>query len=119
MYNHDPNFGIINSLKINDITISYDDLPECFKIISRDTCVISVPQEYHIGELKISGKNIWSGTTKTTLPEIDETMIDPPNRKVESLLSEGLFAEWIAVLLGLSLIILIGYVVYRKYRENQ
>ncbi|MDH3361126.1 MAG: hypothetical protein OEL56_02990 [Nitrosopumilus sp.] len=58
MYNHDPNFGIINSLKINDITISFGDLPECFKIISHDTCVIPVPQEYLTGKLVISGENI-------------------------------------------------------------
>jgi len=53
-----PNFGIINSLKINDITISFDDLSECFKIISHDKCVIPVPQEYLTGKLVISGENI-------------------------------------------------------------
>ncbi|MCA9827384.1 MAG: hypothetical protein KC444_03195 [Nitrosopumilus sp.] len=63
----------------------------------------------------ISAQNIWDGIAKVTLPKVDEHTINLPNRKAESLLFEGVFAQWIAVLLGLSLIVLIGYVVYKKY----
>jgi hypothetical protein len=77
-----------------------------------------VPQEYLADELIISVQNIWDGTAKVTLSEVDEYIINPPNRKAESLLFEGVFAQWIAVLLGLSLIILVGFVAYRKYTEK-
>ena len=118
LYNYDPNFGQIKSLQINDITIGSDDLPECFKTRSENTCVISVPQEYLADEVIISAQNIWNGTAKVTLSEVDEYIINPPSRKAESLLFEGVFAQWIAVLLGLSLIILVGFVAYRKYTEK-
>ena len=118
LYNYDPNFGQIKSLQINDITIGSDDLPECFKTRSENTCVIPVPQEYLADEVIISAQNIWNGTAKVTLSEVDEYIINPPSRKAESLLFEGVFAQWIAVLLGLSLIILVGFVAYRKYTEK-
>ena len=119
LYNYDPNFGEIKSLQINDITIESDDgLPECFKTKSDSTCVIPVPQEYPAGELTISAQNIWEGIAKVTLSEVDEHIINPPSRKAESLLFEGVFAQWIAVLLGLSLIMLIGFIAYRKYAEK-
>ncbi len=118
LYDYDPNFGEIKSLQINDITTDSGDLPECFKTKSNNTCVIPVPQEYLADELTISAQNIWDGTAKTTLPKIDEHIINPPNRKAESLLFEGVFAQWIAVLLGLSLIMLVGFVAYRKYIEK-
>ena len=118
LYNYDPNFGEIKSLQINDITIDSGGLPECFKTKSDSTCVIPVPQEYLADELIISAQNIWDGSAKVTLPEVDEHIINPPSRKAESLLFEGVFAQWIAVLLGLSLIMLIGFVSYRKYTEK-
>jgi hypothetical protein len=118
LYRHDPNFGQITSLKINDIVISGDDLPECFKTASIDTCVIPVPQKYQIDELIISAKNIWNGTAENIIPAINKDIFNPPNRKAESLIFEGIFAEWITVLLGLSLIILITVIVYRKYRKR-
>lgn len=118
LYNYDPNFGTIESLKINDVVIVGDDLPECFKTRSESTCVITVPQDYLADELVISAQNIWDGTAKVTLSKVDEYIINPPNRKAESLLFEGVFAQWITVLLGLSLIILVGFVAYRKYRER-
>ena len=118
LYSYDPNFGDIKSLQINDITIDSAGLPECFKTKSDSTCVIPVPQEYLADELVISAKNIWDGTAKVTLPEVDEHIINPPSRKAESLLFEGVFAQWIAVLLGLSLIMLVGFVAYRKYAEK-
>jgi hypothetical protein len=119
LYQYDPNFGQIKSLKINDVEFSGKDLPECLKITSSDTCVISVPQEYLTSELIISGKNIWNGTAKNTIAAInDASMLNPPQIKVESLIFERIFAQRIVVFLGLSLILLIGFVVYRKSRQN-
>ncbi|MGI9566334.1 MAG: hypothetical protein ACR2LL_04890 [Nitrosopumilus sp.] len=46
LYTYDDNFGKINSLQINDVIITEDDLLECFKINSPNTCVIEIPQEY-------------------------------------------------------------------------
>ena len=118
LYDYDRNFGEIKSLQINDITIDSAGLPECFKTKSDSICVIPVPQEYLADELIISAQNIWDGTSKVTISEVDEHIINPPSRKAESLLFEGVFAQWIAVLLGLSLIILVGFVAYRKYTEE-
>ena len=116
LYSYDPNFGEIRSLNINDVEYSDDILPECFKTTSENTCVIPVPQEYLTDELNISAKNIWDGAAKTIVPTIDN--INSPNRKAESLLFDGMFAQWIVVLLGLSLIVLIGFVTYRRYQER-
>jgi len=117
LYHYDPNFGEIRTLQINNIIIS-DDLPECFETKSKNTCVISVPKDYLTSELIISAQNIWDETAKVTILGIDDHVINPPNRKAESVIFEGIFAQWIAVLLGSSLIILIGFVVYRKYKER-
>ena len=118
LYNYDPNFGQIKSLQINDTVIVGDNLPECFKTKSSGICVIPIPQEYLADKLVISAQNIWDGTAKTTLPKVDEHIINPPSRKAESLLFEGVFVQWIAVLLGLALIMLVGFIAYRKYTEK-
>ena len=89
LYQYDENFGKIESLKINDITITEDNLPECFKISSPNTCVISVPQEYQLDELDIIAANIWSGKTSVTLPEIDEVTLNPQPPDAEHLIFEG------------------------------
>jgi hypothetical protein len=118
LYNYDSNFGAIEFLQINDIVITGDELSECLKTRSESACVISVPQDYLADELVISSQNIWGGTAKIILPKVDEHIINPPNRKAESLLFEGVFAQWIAVFLGLSLIVLIGYLAYKKYLKR-
>ncbi len=121
LYAFDPNFGEIESLKINDKIFSGSTLSECFKTKSNDDdniCFMPVPSDYLDDELNISAENIWGGIAKTTLPELDDVKISPPQRKAESLLFQGVFAQWIAVLLGLSLILLIGFIVYRKYRDQ-
>ena len=101
------------------MVFSDGDLPECFRAESNnDLCVISVPLDYHAAELIISAENIWEGTAKVVLPAADDIVLNTPPRNAESLLFEGIFAQWIAVLLGLSLILLIGLVAYRKYKDQ-
>ncbi len=114
LYQYDENFEKIKSLQINDIIITDDNLPECFKIKSPNTCVISVPQEYQLDEINIIATNIWSGTAITTLSEIDETQLNPsPPNPITSIFDLVLY-EWIVILLVL---VFTGWLVYKIFKR--
>ena len=118
LYQYDDNFGEIESLKINDITITENNLPECFKIKSPNTCVISVPQEYQLDELNIVATNIWSGKASVTLPEIDETQLNPQPPNPQHLIFDGVLESWIVIVLIFLLMVLAIFWIIRKYQEQ-
>ena len=118
LYQYDENFGEIESLKINDITIESKDLSECFKIKSPNTCVVSVPQEYQLDELNIVATNMWSGKASTTLPEIDETQLNPQPPDPEHLIFDGILEPWIIIVLVFLLMVLVIFWIIRKYQEQ-
>ena len=117
LYQYDDNFGKIESLKINDVTITEDNLPECFKIKSPNTCVISVPQEYPLDELNIVATNIWNGKASATLSEIDETQLNPQPPDPQHLIFHGMLESWIVIILVFLLMILAIFWIVRKYQE--
>ncbi len=98
LYQYDDNFGEIESLKINDVTISDEDLLECFNIKSLNTCVVSVPQKHQLDELNITATNIWNGKASATLPEIDENILNPKPPDAEHLIFDGILESWIVIL---------------------
>ncbi len=118
LYQYDDNFGKIKSLKINDVTITEDNLPKCFKIKSPNTCVISVPQEHQLDELNIVAINIWNGKASTILPEIDETQLNPQPPDAEHLIFDGVLESWIVIVLVFLLMVLVIFWIIRKYQQD-
>ncbi|WP_316505578.1 hypothetical protein [Nitrosopumilus sp.] len=120
IYKYDKNFGVVTSLEINGIVFENDDdggenmLPSCFEIKSSGTCIISVPESEYLKELEIVATNIWSGTAVVTLPEIDETMLNPsPPNPITSIFDLVLY-EWVVILLVL---MFTGWVLYKVFRN--
>jgi len=118
LFQHDENFGEISSLQINDVTILKDDLPECFKTDSSGTCVIAVPHNHQLSELNITAVNIWNGMASVTLPEIDETILNPTPKDLEHLIFEGVLESWIVVILVFLLMMLAIFWIIKRYREQ-
>jgi len=118
LYIYDENFGKINSLQIHDIIITEEDLPECFKINSPGICVTEAPQEYQLDELDITATNTWNGKSFTTLPEIDEVMLNPQLPDPEHLVFEGMLESWIILILVFTLIILQIFWIIKRYTKN-
>ena len=118
LYQYDDNFGEIRSLKINDITITKDNLPECFKIKSPNTCVISVPQEHQLDELDIVATNVWNGKASAALPEIDETQLNPQSPDPQHLIFDGVLEPWIVIVLVFMLMILVIFWIIKRFKER-
>ncbi|WP_316506582.1 hypothetical protein [Nitrosopumilus sp.] len=118
LYNYSENFGKVNSLQINDIIIVEDNLPECFKINSPNTCVIEIPQEYQLNELDIVATNIWNGKASAVLPEIDEIILNPSLPNPEHLIFDGVLEPWIILVLVFALMILAIFWIMKRYNEN-
>ncbi|MDH5431814.1 MAG: hypothetical protein OEW78_08050 [Nitrosopumilus sp.] len=110
-YFYDENFGVLESLFINDIP--YEKLPECFGVKSSGACYISVPQEQQLVEIEIVGSNMWGGESKITLPEITPEQLNPvsPN-PINSIFNLILF-DFVSILLVL---MIITYILYRTIR---
>jgi len=118
LYSYDENFGKIKSLKINDIIIIADDLPECFSIESPSICAVKVPQEYQLDELDIIATNDWNGRTHATLPSIDKSMLNPQPPDLEHLIFYGLLESWVILILVFALMILAIYFIVKKYWDK-
>ena len=118
LYQYDDNFGEIESLKINDITINGEDLPECFKIKSPNTCVVSVPQEYQLDELSIVATNMWSGKASATLPEIDEVTLNPQPPDPQHLIFDGVLESRIVIVLVFLLMVLVVFWIIKRFKER-
>ena len=118
LYSYDENFGKINSLQINDVIIEEENLPECFKTNSPNTCGIAVPEEYQLDELNIIATNIWNGKTSAILPEIDEVMLNPQLPDPEHLIFQEVLESWIILVLVFALMILVIFWIIKKYNEN-
>jgi len=118
LFEYDPNFGGIVTLQINDVIFAEDDLPECFNTESPSTCVIAVPQEYHLEHLDITATNIWNGISTATLDEIDETLLNPPPKDLEHLVFDGVLESWIIIVLAFLLVILAVYFIVKKYWDK-
>ncbi|MDH3501602.1 MAG: hypothetical protein OEL69_03730 [Nitrosopumilus sp.] len=118
LYQYNDNFGKIKSLKINDVIITEEDLPECFKVESQNICTISVPQEYQLDKLEIIATNIWDGKASATLPKIDEVTLNPQPPDPQHLIFDGVLKSWIIMVLVFLLMILAIYWIVKKYKEQ-
>ena len=110
-YFYDENFGVLESLLINDVL--HDDLPGCFGVKSSGACYISVPQDQQLAELEIVGINMWGGQSHIILPEIMPEQLNPvsPN-PINSMFNLTLF-DFVSVLLVL---MIVAYILYRTVR---
>ena len=118
LYSYDENFGKINSLQINDIIITEEDLPECFNTNFPNTCVISVPEEYQLDELNITATNIWNGKSSAVLPEIDEVTLNPQLPDPEHLIFYGVLESWIILVLVFVLMTLAIFWIIKRYGDH-
>jgi len=118
LYTFDENFGEIKSLDINGVVFSDDDLPECFKIKSVGTCVISAPSEHQLAELNITAQNMWMGKATATLPEIDQTQLNPTLPDPVHFLFEGIVFDWMIIVLVMMLVVYFVYKIVRWYKRN-
>ena len=118
LYNYNENFGKVTSLQINDVVITEEDLPECFKNNSPSTCAIAVPEEYQLDELDVIATNIWNGKSSTVLPEIDEVTLNPSLPDSEHLIFEGVLEPWIILILVFALMILVIFWIIKRYNEQ-
>ena len=115
IYKYDENFGTVQSLEINGILFTEDDnLPSCFKVKSIATCTISIPESEYLKELDIIATNIWSGTAVATMPEIDETQLNPSSPNPITSIFDLVLYEWIVILLVL---MFTGWVLYKILRK--
>lgn len=115
--NHDPNFGSITLLQINNITMTGDDLPECVRVVSANSCIFPVPAEYKTDELDVSAHNIWNGTSSVILPEISATDIEPPTKKADSIVRDpDISSPFLIVLL---FILPIAYWIYKRMNKRK
>ena len=118
LYIYDENFGKIHSLQINDVIIPDEDLPECFKNSSPNTCAIPVPEEYQLDELDVIATNIWNGKSSTVLTEIDEVTLNPMSPDPEHLIFDGVLESWIILVLVFALMMLAIFWIIKRYQEQ-
>ena len=117
LFEYDQNFGKITNLQINDILFAEDNLPECFKIDSPGTCVVSVPQEYQLDELNVVATNMWNGKTSAVLSSINEVTLNPPPPDPEYLIFDGVLEPWIILVLVFALMIIVIFWIIKRYQE--
>ena len=112
-YFYDENFGVLESLFINDVSYHDDKLPECFEVKSSGACYVSVPQDQQLAELKIVGINMWGGQSHITLPEITPEQLNPVSPNPINSIFNLTFFDFVSVLLTL---MIVSYILYRTVR---
>ena len=112
-YKYNEDFGTVESLNINGIVISGDDLPSCFGVKSIGICSILVPESEYLAELNITAQNMWGGTSHTVQPEIEqlEPTIPVP---VEAILGLHVY-DWVLVLIVMMIMLVFGYKIFKKF----
>ena len=112
-YKYNEDFGTVESITINGIVISGEDLPSCFGMKSKGICSILVPETEYLAELDITAQNMWGGTSHTIQPEIEqlEPVIPVP---VEAILGLHVY-DWVLVLIVLMIMLVLGYKIFKKF----
>ena len=112
-YKYNEDFGTVESLTINGIILSGDNLPSCFGVKSIGICSILVPESEYLAELNITAQNMWGGTSHTVQLEIDqlEPVIPVP---VEAILGLHVY-DWVLVLIVLMVMLVLGYKIFKKF----
>jgi hypothetical protein len=119
-YFYDENFGVLESLFINDVPYDDDDeLPECFGIKSSGACYISVPDEHQLSELNIIGVNMWGGESMITLSEITLEQLNPVTPDPIHYIFEGVIHEWVVIILAMTFATFMILRIVKKYSSDR
>jgi len=112
-YKYNEDFGTVESLNINGIVISGEDLPSCFGVKSVGICSILVPESEYLTELNVTAQNMWGGTSHTVQPEIEqlEPVIPVP---IEAILGLHVY-DWVLVLIVLMIMLVLGYKIFWRF----
>jgi len=118
-YFYDENFGVLESLFINDVPYDDEKLPECFGIKSSGACYISVPDEHQLSELNIIGVNMWGGESTITLSEITLEQLNPVTPDPIHYIFEGVIYEWVIIILAMTFAAFMILRIVKKYSSDR